>query len=564
MKHEFDDPRGGMALLVVVVLTMLIALAAYRFSFYMESQYRLTRLHEEQVHAQLAAMSGLELAASLAELPATERASLGGLLNNPALLRHVAIEAQPELASAGGSDEFTWRCGLVSPGDAGASTHHSDSTVATPDSANNAIDNLTSVRFGLENESAKLNMPALLEWDRRQPGHARATLLRLPEATEPLVDAWLQGLGVASRANNSLAGSSSLLERLQSSNGSDTSPSSTDPLKLLWYGGDLNQNYQLDPLELRLAARLTSLSKTSSQPSFASPNASSLGSSSPAWQRYITWHSGQRNETTSGQPRINLNGSNLQALHQQLSSAWPSDWANFVIAMRQYGPSGTSRPGAGAAASTSGETYAPDFSTPSSYTFKSLLDLIGATVEIPVTSATSSTDDQSKSKQPTKRTLTSPFSSDLSETRNYLGRVLDEATVEPSPFTSGRIDVSAAPAEVLAGVPGIDVALAQRIVQLRDTNLGSASTGETQNTIAWLLDGGTMDLVKLKQLEPYLTSRNDVYAVQSVGYRDPLSPVYRCSATIDARQIPARIVHLQNWHPWDRGFTMDQLHSPDQ
>ena len=66
--------RSAMALLVVVVLTMLIALGAYRFSFYMESQYRLTRLHEEQVHARLAALSGLEMAASIAELSSTERA----------------------------------------------------------------------------------------------------------------------------------------------------------------------------------------------------------------------------------------------------------------------------------------------------------------------------------------------------------------------------------------------------------------------------------------------------------------------------------------------------------
>ncbi len=45
-----------MALLIVMVLTMLIALGAYRYSFTMQSEYRVTRIHEEQVQARLAAL----------------------------------------------------------------------------------------------------------------------------------------------------------------------------------------------------------------------------------------------------------------------------------------------------------------------------------------------------------------------------------------------------------------------------------------------------------------------------------------------------------------------------
>ncbi|MFM7973663.1 MAG: hypothetical protein ACKO8U_01240, partial [Pirellula sp.] len=49
----------GMALLVVVVLVMFVSLAAYRYSFEMENEYRLTRLQEEQVQARLCAQSGI-------------------------------------------------------------------------------------------------------------------------------------------------------------------------------------------------------------------------------------------------------------------------------------------------------------------------------------------------------------------------------------------------------------------------------------------------------------------------------------------------------------------------
>ncbi|MFN9346647.1 MAG: hypothetical protein ACK6DQ_08615, partial [Planctomycetota bacterium] len=48
----------GMALLVVVVQVMFVSLAAYRFSFVMENDYRLKRLPEDQVHARVCAPSG--------------------------------------------------------------------------------------------------------------------------------------------------------------------------------------------------------------------------------------------------------------------------------------------------------------------------------------------------------------------------------------------------------------------------------------------------------------------------------------------------------------------------
>lgn len=551
MNHVPADGRRGMALLVVVVLTMLIALGAYRFSFYMESQYRLTRLHEEQVQARLVALSGIEFAASVAELTATQRANLGGLLDNPATFRHVAVEkiASRETASRSEQSDDTWRFGLIS-----SYAQQSNKTpLSTSSTDSEAFEN---IRFGFENESAKLHIPTLLEWDRNAPGHARATLLALPGATEQLVDAWLSGLGVAKQRGNAMG--SSLLDRLESSRENNDQQSDIDQLKLLWFGGDLNQNYRLDPLELQLSEQLISQRSSGSRPAAASVTASSDRTQPPAWQRYVTWHSGQRNETREGEPRINLNEPNLPALHQKLIAVWPANWANFVIAMRQHGPVKRSSPTLGETPSTEIETPGPDFTKPALYTFTSPLDLVGAMVQIEVASSQAVSDN--KTKAPKKQTLINPFSGDSSEARNYLGRVLDAATVDASPFTIGRVDVSEAPAEVLSGVPGIDLPLAQRIVQQRSSNSGAPNT-ESRDTIAWLLDGGAVDMAKLKKIEPYITSRNDVYTVQSVGYRDEGSPVYRCTVTIDARQIPAQIRNHQVWHPWDRGFTMNQLNS---
>ena len=595
-----------MALLVVVVLVMLIALGAYRFSFYMESQYRLTRLHEEQVHARLAAISGMELAAAMVELPQAQRISLGGLFDNASIFCNVSIDSSVD-AQAAAADRKGWRFCLVSPGivDAAGNSQVRTSQVAGSSSL--------PIRFGLVNESSKLHIPTLLAWDRMRPGHARSTLLALPGASEPLVDAWLLELGVAAR-----------FERDESKN----QQASMEGLRYAWLGGDLNQNYQLDPLEIRFASQHDGLSRGTSQPSVDVSNAGGI----KPLQRYLTWHSGHRNTTRDGLPKIYLNENDLQSLHRMLSMVWPSDWANFVIAMRQFGPSNAfnslintapttsvPQPSKTSSESTSAQSsprpavvtpplppippppinpnppppipfvpatagiatpsplsttsatisnavsssqaaivqdWTPDFGKAATFSFRSPLDLIGATVQMSPVGLSNSADKQTGQLSASKQILRNPFSSDLGEVRNYLERLLDAVTVDVSPIAEGRVDVSDAPAEVLAGVPGLDLTLAQRLVQQRSTWTNATATQQT-DTIAWLLE--VVDLNKLKELEPYLTCRSDVYSVQAVGYRDSQSAVYRITATIDARQNPTQLRDQKVWHPWDRGFSIEQL-----
>jgi len=258
---------------------------------------------------------------------------------------------------------------------------------------------------------------------------------------------------------------------------------------------------------------------------------------------------------------------------------WPSDWANFVIAMRQFGPSNAlnslmnTAPNTPAPSSLTGasatiptaiasslaaivQDWAPDFGKAATFTFRSPLDLIGATVEISPAGLSNGAIMQAGQPFASNQILRNPFSSDLSEVRNYLGRLLDAVTIDLSPIAEGRVDVSDAPAEVLAGVPGLDFILAQRIVQQRSTSSNATATQQI-DTIAWLLE--VVDLNSLKELEPYLTCRSDVYSVQAVGYRDSQSAVYRITATIDARQNPIQLRDQKVWHPWDRGFPIEQL-----
>ena len=398
-----------MALLVVVVLVMLIALGAYRFSFYMESQYRLTRLHEEQVHARLAAISGMELAAAIVEMSPAQRMSVGGLVDNAAIFRDIAVDATVT-ATESNRDPNAWRFCLVSPrtaDDAINSPLSSSQIAGTP---------MLPIRFGLENESAKIYIPTLIAWDRMKPGHARATLLGLPGVSEAMVDAWLREFGVSVRVDKG---------------GAQEPHAYREDLRHAWFGGDLNQNYQLDPIEIRFASQHQSQNRAASQQSMGSSN---LVSGFKPLQRYTTWISGHRNATRNGQSRIFLNETDLQSLHRQLSSIWSADWANFVIALRQFGPTtprpqttppsapappapSTGNPGNTVTVASSSielvQDWIPDFGKAAIFTFRSPLDLVGAVVDLPPLSTSSSSRSPSSQSSPVKRTLRNPFSSDL-------------------------------------------------------------------------------------------------------------------------------------------------------
>lgn len=533
MRRNFSSRRSrrtGMALVVVLVLTMIVALGAYRMLFYMESQYRLTRIHHEQVHARLAAVSGLEFAAALLDQSLDQRAALGGLTNNRRL-QHQPIEANAIAPDALTNGDDGWRFSLLAPSD---DARQLDLPSSARLSESRSIGgSRPAIRFGLENESAKLHIPTLLRWDKQQPGHARAALLSLPGMSPTLADAWLATLGVTPA--NSLDGG--LRQRLAENSQPTISPAAIEELRFKWYGGDLNQDFRTDDMEFRLEQLLAPSTASSGRGDPARTENAAL----QALRRYLTWHSGERNETPSGQPRVFLNEPELTKLHQQLLAIWPADWANFVIALRQYGP-------ANSGTNTTAETTAnwiPDFSQPAAYSLTSLFDLASAQVSLPGATPSAA-----------KRRLANPFSEEIGSTSNYLERVLNEATLVPGQSIEGRVDVTQAPLEVLLGVPGIDATLAQQIVQQRNNDRHGAPSN-----LAWLVTSGTINASKLREIEPYVTCRSDVYTVQSIGYRDDQSPTYRTSAIIDARQRPAKILQRQSWHAWGRGFKTEELTS---
>jgi len=624
--------RRGMALLVIVVLVMFVSLAAYRYSFEMENEYRLTRLQEEQVQARLCAQSGIEYAASLLEQPLQVReAIMAGQESGELFRRVVERSEQLEQSLLGDREDSRWRFAILSGGSVASSgSSASNSTGGLAGSSGvrargesqvdggSGTGSGTSIEWGwgMDNESAKLHIPTLLRWNQMRTGLARSVLMTLPEADEETVDGWLASLGVRTATSASQdALQMAMGGGMQSNPQRQQRTRSLDRMRLRWLGGDLDQNYRLDDWEETLMERLLSdpmaggsemsalgreLSKVNTV-AMGQGNSEGTGSRQPgAWNRYLTWVHGERNERPDGRPRIWLNQPDLKRLHQELSQVMPVSDANFIVAMRQYGPgayaslgvsntvggaslgSGAAGDGRGRASraaqqgvagmgasqvaggksnsgagSLSAAGWVIDWRVAGRYSLRSGLDLVDATLSIEVASGASG---GSGGPRPVRQTLSSPLVSSSSDFRLRLAKLLSETTAVQQPILEGRVDITGASAVVLAAVPGMTPELAQKLVQAREQGEGATmGTEPSILSIGWLVDKGIVDWAKLRELEPHLTTRSDVFSLQSVGFRDDRTPVFRSTVMIDARQLPARVRDQRVWHPWDRGFSTESL-----
>ena len=636
--------RRGMALLVIVVLVMFVSLAAYRYSFEMENEYRLTRLQEEQVQARLCAQSGIEYAASLLEQPLQFReAIMAGQESSELFRRVVERSEQLEPSQLGDREDSRWRFAILSGGSvasSGSSASNSTGGLAGSLAGSSGVrarggsqvdgGSGASIEWGwgMDNESAKLHIPTLLRWNQMRPGLARSVLMTLPEADEETVDGWLASLGVRTATSASQdALQMAMGGGMQSNPQRQQRTRSLDRMRLRWLGGDLDQNYRLDDWEETLMERLLSdpmaggsemsalgreLSKVNTV-AMGQGNSEGTGSRQPgAWNRYLTWVHGERNERPDGRPRIWLNQPDLKRLHQELSQVMPVSDANFIVAMRQYGPGayaslGVGNAGGGAslgtgaagdgrgrasraaqqgvagmgagqgagqgasqgagqsaggksnsgAGSLSAASWVIDWRVAGRYSLRSGLDLVDATLSIEVASGASG---GSGGPRPVRQTLSSPLVSSSSDFRLRLAKLLSETTAVQQPILEGRVDITGASAVVLAAVPGMTPELAQKLVQAREQGEGATmGTEPSILSIGWLVDKGIVDWAKLRELEPHLTTRSDVFSLQSVGFRDDRTPVFRSTVMIDARQLPARVRDQRVWHPWDRGFSTESL-----
>ena len=221
-----------MVLILVLVVVVMVSLAGFSFVATMYNEDKATRLRGEELQAEQLVHSGAEAVRTVLALPASSRDGIRDLVDNPEMFRGVPVYDDQVNRQRG-------RFAVLAP----------------------RIDSreIVGPRFGLENESAKLDLGVLLQWERTQPGAGRDALLALPGMTDAVADAildWIdtddapRGQGAESEFYETLAapyaprnGPAEGLEELLLIRG---------VTRRLLYGWDENRNYQVDAEELAL------------------------------------------------------------------------------------------------------------------------------------------------------------------------------------------------------------------------------------------------------------------------------------------------------------------------
>jgi hypothetical protein len=300
--HRRRSSRNGSALAVVLVVIVLLSLSAYSYTQVMLTELEAASQSTSELQARHLADSGTEYAAAL--LANRSEPGLENLQQNPDLFRGVVVSPSSRSRANG---RFT----LVAPLEQDTSA--------------------TRVRYGLIDESAKLNLNVLdqLPLDDEQ---ARTWLMGVPGMTENLADAirdWVD----SDETLREYGAESETYQSMSPPYSAKNGPLETiDELLLVYgvtplllYGEDANRNGLLDPNE--------------NDGELSAPMDNADGALDLGWVAYLTVYSREANLRSDGRAKINLNNDILADLYDQLDEEFGTDVASFVVGMRQVGAS---------------------------------------------------------------------------------------------------------------------------------------------------------------------------------------------------------------------------------
>lgn len=192
-----------------------------------------------------------------------------------------------------------------------------------------------------------------------------------------------------------------------------------------------------------------------------------------------------------------------------------------------------------------GATGKLDLTQPAKATLETPLDLIGARVEVQFDG----------DEEPT--ILESPLPDARGDPADMLGTLLDQTTTEKKSVIVGRVNVNMAPRAVLCAVPGITPDLADAIVAQRVENPAEAPASHRHAT--WILSEGLVELDKMKELYSRLCGGGCVYRAQAIGYFDRSGPAVRLEAYVDASAPTPKLLRLRDLTPLGRGYPIELL-----
>ncbi len=460
--------RPGVVLFVVVTIVLLVTLITYGLLMVMRDQNLAAAGAGDRLQARQAALSARDVFAAWLE---SSRAWRDDIERRNFRGQHPSVVALKSGDDAADDDTFPF--GVVLAPESGAAG-------------------------GPANESARIHLQTLLDIDARIPGWGRTALLRLPGMTETIADHlldWIDSDDIPRDFGNESAW---YLEQYGFPVRNAIPPALDEFLRIPGVTRERLFGVEEAPAE---------------EPEF---RAETRGDRSAAWAEYLTVFGAERNESYAGQPRTWLNQVDLAALHRTVEQALDSDMANFIVLYRQYGPArGVSSGGGVRRTLVAPGSVAVDLARLASADLASPLDLVNATVEIPV------------NRREVQR-IPSPLRADSPAFSTDLERLLDGFTTTHQEILIGRVNINTAPREVLLAVPGIDQAMADRILAAR------ANTSMGRESVAWLLAERIAPLETFRQLLPYLTTGGDVYRARFAGFADRHMAPFVFEAVLDA------------------------------
>jgi type II secretory pathway component PulK len=551
--HIAERHRGFVLVIVMIVIAML-SLAGLSYVWTLSTENKATHLHGDQLQLEQTLASGQEYVRAVTASTWEQRRDLGDVFDNETLFRQVVLDCD----SAGTRQA---RFSIVSP-------------------RSGQVDG-QGYCYGLQDESTKLNLAVLQQWEQAERGAAERALIGLPGMTEPIAAAILDWIDTDSTPRSSGAEAEYYARQGLPYVPRDGVPASLEELLLVrdvsryqLFGGDADRNYQVDAYELQAASGET-------------------GGDQP-WANVLTMYSAERNVTCGGQQRIDVNQDDLQQLHDQLSEAFDATWATFVVAYRQFGPlagngdpsrniarlpsrgrRGASGPVRSAVVQGEGKPPQLDLSVPARFRLDSLYDLIDARVALPAEDAgrggraTRGSVARRKSARsrpeapeltdstepPDQRILESPFASDPASMGKYLPTLLDRLALDDSELIRGRINIQRASREVIAAIPGMELDSVDRILTARMSHENDEIA--SLRHCVWLATDEILDLEQMRRLSPYITGGGDVFRCQVVAALDDSRQIARAELVVDATVSPPRQLYWKDLGMLGPGFPPD-------
>ncbi len=499
-----DSRRSGTILLIVLVAIIALSLSAYTFAILMITEDEATRLIGKQIQSRYLVESGVDyVRLFMSQDPVTMDAA-GGIWNNP------LFQGMPVILTNSNQDTRGYF------------------TIVTAN-----MDEYGSVsghRFGLQDESTKLNLNTLLFAEQYIPGAARQLLMGLPAMTEEIADAILDWLDADDELRD-YGTESGYYAGLSPPYACKNGPMDTiEELLLvrgvtpdLLFGIDHNRNGLIDADELSISGN-----------SIIDPEMQ-LG-----WANYLTLYSKETNLNREGLKRIFINNPDLDGLETELRSVLDQRWTTFILAYRQNGPyTGTDEPDSRGYYSEIDLTQAP------STDFNQVLDLIDARTTV------FDPEDPSQT-----IVIDSPIK--LSNLNLTMPVIMDNLTTMESLTIPGRINIMQAPRRVLESIPGMNAEALDAIMQKREYVLDDPDGADRNRRYAtWILVETLVTLEEMKIMFPFICAGGKVFRAEIVGYHGDGIGTSRAEVVLDTTVPMPRILFWRDKTHLQSGYSLE-------